>query len=38
MKSKILIVAFLFLGTALFIHQTGFSYPPAVGIVGKAKN
>lgn len=38
MKSKILIVAFLFLGMALFIHQKGFSYPPAVGIVGKAKN
>jgi hypothetical protein len=38
MKSKIILGVFLTIGIGIFLHQNGFSYPPAVGIIGKAKN
>jgi hypothetical protein len=38
MKSKITFVVFIFVGVGMFLCQQSFSYPPAVGIVGKAKD
>jgi len=38
MKSKIILIVFLIVGAGIFLHQSSFSYPPAVGIIGKAKN
>jgi hypothetical protein len=38
MKTKIIVVFILIMGIGTFLHQNSFSYPPAVGIIGKAKN
>ncbi len=38
MKSKIILIVFLAVGIGIFLLQNSFSYPPAVGIVGKANN
>ncbi len=38
MKSRISLVVLTVVGVGMFLIQQSFSYPPAVGIVGKAKD
>jgi hypothetical protein len=38
MKSRITLVVLMVVGVGMFLYQQSFSYPPAVGIIGKAKD
>ncbi len=38
MKSRITLLALILAGVGMFLYQQSFSYPPAVGIIGKAKD
>lgn len=38
MKVKKIVIRLLAVGLGMFLYQQSFSYPPAVGIIGKAKN
>lgn len=38
MKAKIILIVLIIAGVGMFLYQQSLSYPPAVGIVGKAKN
>ena len=38
MKEKIIPILLIVVGVGMFLYQQSFSYPPAVGIIGKAKN
>ncbi len=38
MKSRITLVVLILAGVGMFLYQQSFSYPPAVGIIGKAKD
>lgn len=38
MKARIILILLTVFGLGMYLHQHALSYPPAVGIVGKAKN
>ncbi len=38
MKSKIIVIGMIVVGIGVCLHQYALSYPPAVGIIGKAKD
>lgn len=38
MKSKIIVIGMIVAGIGICLHQYALSYPPAVGIIGKAKD
>jgi len=38
MKSRITLVVLILAGIGMFLYQQSFSYPPAVGIIGKSKD
>jgi len=38
MKARIILIVLIVAGVGMFLYQQSLSYPPGVGIVGKAKN